>query len=102
MNSSDIDQLTDELIGVAVLSLLKDNSPISTRALVTRLKSMEENEPDSQRRTLLGRVIAEINSNNLASLRRDAGSKRSEWDDEGRDNVYQLFGKKQPDNTKKH
>lgn len=102
MNSSDIEQLTDELIGVAVLSLLKDNSPISTRALVTRLRSMEAKEPDTQRRKLLGRVIAEINNNNLASLRRDAGSNRNTWDDEGRENVYQLFGRKQPDSTKKH
>jgi len=102
MNSSDIEQLTDELIGVAVLSLLKDNSPISTRALVTRLRSMEANEPDTQRRKLLGQVIAEISNNNLASLRREAGSKRNEWDEEGGDNVYQLFGKQRPDNTQKH
>lgn len=101
MNSSDIVQLTDELIGVAVLSLLKDNSPISTRALVTRLRSMEANEPDTQRRKLLWQVIAQI-SNNLASLRREAGSKRNEWDEEGGNNVYQLFGKQRPDNTHKH
>ncbi|MGP3591699.1 hypothetical protein [Vagococcus sp. WN89Y] len=102
MNSSDIEQLTDELIGVAVLSLLRDNSPISTRALITRLRSMEANEPDSQRRKLLGQVIAEISNDNLSSLRRDAGSKRNEWNEEGGDNVYQLFGKKQPESTKKH
>lgn len=102
MNSSDIEQLTDELIGVAVLSLLKENSPISTRALVTRLRSMEANEPDIQRRTLLGRVIAEINNNNLASLRREAGSKRNEWNEEGRDNVFQLFGRKPQGSAKKH
>lgn len=102
MNRSENEQLTDELIGVAVLSLLKDNSPISTRALINRLRSMEAKEPDSQRRRMLGRIIVEINSNSLASLRRNAGSPRPEWDEQNRDNVYQLFGKKQSDSTKKH
>jgi len=102
MNSSEIEQLTDELIGVAVLSLLKDNSPISTRALINRLRSMEASEQDNQRRQMLGRIIAEISNNNFASLRRDKGSERDEWDEQSRDNVFQLFGDNTAGSSKKH
>ena len=102
MNRSETEQLTDELIGMAVLSLLSENAPISTKALVNRLKSMESHEPDTQRRRTLAQIIAEIDNDNLASLRRDTGSKRNAWDDESRDNVYQLFGDKQTGSTKKH
>lgn len=102
MKRSETEQLTDELIGMAVLSLLNDNSPINTKALVRRLRSLEANEPDRQRRRTLGLIIAEINNNNLASMRRDTGSQRHAWDEENRDNVYQLFGEKPPASTKKH
>ncbi|WP_342325137.1 hypothetical protein AAEY27_10235 [Kosakonia sp. BYX6] len=101
MNSSENEQLTDELIGVAVLSLLNDNAPISTKALITRLRSMEAHEPDSERRQTLGQIIAEIDSDNLAAMRRSAISQRNP-DEESHDNVYQLFGEKQPGGSKKH
>lgn len=101
MNSSEIEQLTDELIGVAVLSLLKDNSPISTQALINRLRSMERNETDTERRKMLGRIIAEIISNNLPALKANAASEPF-WEKENRNNVFPLFGEKLPANTKKH
>ncbi|MDP9564698.1 UNVERIFIED_ORG: hypothetical protein J2806_000331 [Kosakonia oryzae] len=101
MNSSEIEQLTDELIGVAVLSLLKDNSPISTQALINQLRSMERNETDIERRSMLGRIIAEIISNNISSLRPATGSEAF-WDKENRSNVFPLFGEKSPGNNKKH
>ncbi|MCL6745390.1 hypothetical protein [Kosakonia sp. R1.Fl] len=102
MNSSEIEQLTDELIGVAVLSLLKDNSPISTQALIARLRSMESSEPDSQRRKMLGRIIAEISNNTLGEMRHGADAVGMEWNEDRRDNIYPLFGNKQPDSSKKH
>ncbi|WP_165501899.1 hypothetical protein [Kosakonia quasisacchari] len=102
MNSSEIEQLTDELIGVAVLSLLKDNSPISTPALIARLRSMESSEPDSQRRKMLGRIIVEIGNNTLGEMRRGADTVGMEWNEDRRDNIYPLFGNKQPGSSKKH
>ena len=44
MKRSDVDKLIDELIGEAVLSLLKENGPINTHALVQRLRSMKSHE----------------------------------------------------------
>ena len=90
MNRSEIEQLTDELIGEAVLSLLSENGPVNTRALVTRLRAMEAKEADIRRREILGRVIAEINNNTKVSS-------------EQKDNVFQLFGSSQQQSTsKKH
>lgn len=103
MNSSEIEQLTDELIGEAVLSLLKENGPISTQALIRRLKVMESKELDVRRREMLVRVIAEISSNNLASLPRGIPGEKPEWDKDTSNNVYPLFGEsKQSGGSKKH
>ena len=97
MNRSEIEQLTDLLIGEAVLSLLSENGPVNTRALITRLRSMEAKETDSRRRETLGRVIAEISKANVSMRdQRDAGSEK-------KDNVFQLFGNSQQQGTsKKH
>lgn len=98
MSRSEIEQLTDELIGEAVLSLLSENGPVNTRSLITRLRSMEAKEKDTRRRETLGRVIAEINNNTNVSMREQAkpGSKQ-------KDNVFQLFGNSQQQGTsKKH
>ena len=75
MNRSEIDQLTDELIGEAVLSLLSENGPVNTRALITRLRAMEAKEADTRRRETLGRVIAEINKNAEVSMREQTTSR---------------------------
>jgi hypothetical protein len=50
MNRSDIEQLTDELIGEAVLSLLKRRAPVSAMALLTELRTMQAVERDPRRR----------------------------------------------------
>jgi len=103
MNRSEIDQLTDELIGEAVLSLLSENGPVNTRALVTRLRSMEAKEADGRRREILGRVIAEINNNTQVSMRHEAGREQKDPESEHKDNVFQLFGSSQQQSTsKKH
>lgn len=44
MNRSDIEQLTDELIGQAVLTLLKRKAAVNSMALVTQLRVMQETE----------------------------------------------------------
>ncbi|WP_313487709.1 hypothetical protein [Pseudescherichia sp.] len=98
MSRSKSEQLTDELIGEAVLSLLSENGPINTRALITRLRAMEAKEADIRRRETLGRVIAEINDNIKVSMREQTTSESKQ-----QDNVVQLFGNSQQQGTsKKH
>nr|WP_318381456.1 hypothetical protein [uncultured Enterobacter sp.] len=100
MMRSEIEQLTDELIGEAVLSLLKEKGPISKQALVSRLRAMEASESDPWRRKALASVIAEISSNSVSSRRPDAQRDEKKWDS---GNVYPLFGDQpQSVKTKKH
>lgn len=99
MNRSEKDQLTDEIIGEAVLSLLREKGPINMRVLIARLRSMETSESDPQRREAIARVITEISSTTV-SERRNGAHERKEWNG---DNVRSLFGDSQsPDGTKKH
>lgn len=99
------EQLTDELLGEAVLFLLKDNMPINTRTLIAKLRAMEENEPDDKRRQSIGRVISQV-SRMIASGRRKAFREPNEADGEirnNRDNVYSLFeNSPQSETRKKH
>lgn len=62
MNRSDAERLTDQLIGKAVLSLLKERGPLTTDSLVQRLRKMQIHEKDPRRRETLARVIADIGS----------------------------------------
>ncbi len=99
MKRSEIEQLTDEIIGEAVLSLLTENSPINLQALVMRLQSMEASASDYQRQDIIARVIAEV-TRNSSEARRHAANESGKWDS---DNVHQLFGNRQPtSNRKKH
>ncbi len=50
MNNSETEEITDEIIGEAVLALLKTNRPITTPTLLVRLRLMQATEPDRQRR----------------------------------------------------
>ncbi|WMJ64648.1 hypothetical protein RBI80_16885 [Klebsiella variicola] len=60
MNSSDTEEITDEIIGEAVLALLKTNRPITTPTLLVRLRLMQATESDRQRRKIIAAVIEEI------------------------------------------
>lgn len=60
MNRSDIEQLTDELIGEAVLSLLKRKAPVSSMALLTELRNMQAVERDPRRRSAFPSIVASI------------------------------------------
>ncbi|WP_228727467.1 hypothetical protein [Klebsiella sp. RHBSTW-00215] len=84
MNSGEIEQLADVLIGEAVLSLLKYNGPINTQALVNKLQSMQVGETDKKRRDTIGHIIDEIN--NMVALRSKKKSlgtsgAKNYWDD---------------------
>lgn len=60
MNSSETEEITDEIIGEAVLALLKTNRPITTPTLLVRLRLMQATESDRQRRKVIAAVIEEI------------------------------------------
>lgn len=60
MNRSDIEKLTDELIGQAVLLLLKRKAPVNSMALLTELRSLLAIETDARRRDAFTTAIADI------------------------------------------
>lgn len=99
MNRSEIEQLTDEIIGEAVLTLLKNHSPINTQALIITLGNMAANEGDSKRREAIRSVIAEVN---MMVSRRRKDARVSDSDAENKPgNVLQLFGAGKPNSAKK-
>ena len=71
MKSSETEKITDEIIGEAVLALLKTNRPITTPTLLVRLRLMQATEPDCQRRKIIAAVIEEICAK-LAQQRKQA------------------------------
>ena len=104
MNSSDADRLIDQLIGEAVLSLLKERGPVTTEGLLQHLRAMKACEKDPRRRETLARVIADIGSNNLAFTRRRTAQGRIQREGSlknNRDNVVPLFGNGKPSDPKK-
>lgn len=60
MNRSDIEKLTDELIGQAVLLLLKRKAPVNSMALLTELRSLLAIETDARRRDAFTTAISDI------------------------------------------
>jgi len=104
MNSSDADRLVDQLIGDAVLSLLRECGPVTTDALVQRLRDMKAHEKDPQRRETLANVIAEIGDNSFAFKRRRTAQGRPIREGSlknNRDNVVPIFGDGKPSDPKK-
>ncbi|MHC9001972.1 hypothetical protein [Enterobacter adelaidei] len=104
MNSSDADRLIDQLIGEAVLSLLKERGPVTTEGLLQRLRVMKKHDKDPWRRETLAELIAEISSNSNAFIRRRAAQGRTKREgslNENRNNVVPLFGKGKPSDPQK-
>lgn len=105
MNRSEIEQLTDEIIGEAVLFLLKESQPINIQALIRKLRVMKDEEPDAQRRKMMSDVIAEVSNTVVATRRKPIPEQKALDRDarKSRDNVYQLFDdSQQSENSKKH
>lgn len=101
MNKSDDEYLTDIVIGEAILSLLREKGPVSTQALVARLKSMEATEPDPSRRAAMTNVVVDISNNNMAAMIRTARERKKRPD--SKENVYPLFANNQrPGTGEKH
>lgn len=104
MNSSDADRLIDQLIGEAVLSLLKERGPVTTECLLQRLRAMKLHEKDPRRRETLAELITEISSNSNAFIRRRTAQGRTNREgslNNNRDNVVPLFGNGKPSDPKK-
>lgn len=103
MKSSDNEQLTDELIGEAVLSLLHENGPINTLSLIARLQTMKSNEQERQRIEMLARLIDEISHSHITPAGEQEEGKQVVRKKEAEDNVYPLFGDRQRQGrSKKH
>jgi hypothetical protein len=103
MKSSKNEQITDELIGEAVLSLLHDKGPINTLSLIARLQTMQSNEQDNQRRRMLARLVEEISHSHIISASDGTSTEQNVLNKGARDNVYPLFGNRQRQGrSKKH
>ena len=105
MNRSHVDKMVDELIGEAVLSLLKENGPINTHALVQRLRSMRIHEKDPERQEAISAVIAEISDSTDGAFKHYKAVQHSVPREGARtmnnDNVVPLFGNGKPADPKK-
>lgn len=103
MNSCENEKLIDELIGEALLFLLKQKDPINILALIAQLHIMKNNEMNDQRREMIVRLIEDISSNKIAAVHNKQKTEQNEGFRDTRDNVYPLFGNRQrQDRSKKH
>ncbi|WP_312152356.1 hypothetical protein [Atlantibacter hermannii] len=105
MNSSEIEQLTDEIVGEAVLYLLKENLPVNVQGLIRQLRVMKDEESDVLRRDLIVQVISKVSSTVVSTRRKPIHEESESVRDarKSRDNVYQLFDdSKQSGTGKKH
>lgn len=99
MNRSETEKITDELIGEAVLSLLKEHGPVTKQSLAKRLQDMAARESDPRRCEALAAVILEINASNTPFAQRKRARPQRELNgrkSEQNDNVYPLFGDGKP------
>ncbi|KNC13349.1 hypothetical protein AC790_10060 [Pantoea sp. RIT-PI-b] len=60
MYRSDEERLTDIIMGDAILQLLKKSGPVSTRALLDKLRIMASLERDPPRQAALSRAMTEV------------------------------------------
>lgn len=60
MHRTRCEKLKDDLIGEAVLLILKDKGPINFRSLAIKLKKMASTERDTERRSALSAAVAEV------------------------------------------
>ncbi|BDH45311.1 hypothetical protein TUM12370_13550 [Salmonella enterica subsp. enterica serovar Choleraesuis] len=91
MNKDDKDQLTDELIGEAMLSLLKQKGPINTSALRQRLVTMQIQELDPKKNQALEQIIKEMDI--LTARRHGPMHKAGTKDRESRETVVSMSGR---------
>ncbi|MDY1035460.1 hypothetical protein [Lelliottia sp. CFBP8978] len=100
---SENEQLADELIGEAVLSLLKEHGPLSKQSLLRRLRDMEASEKDDRRRAVIAEIIAEVSARSTPFAQRKKARQQRDLDglkSEQNDNVFPLFGRGKPGGNK--
>lgn len=71
MYRSEVDKLTDIVIGEAVLALLKEDAPVSGATLISRLNAMLKQEEDEGRQQALRRALSEVRQQLPAARRQD-------------------------------
>ena len=60
MHRTKCEKLKDDLIGEAVLLILKDKGPVNFQALAVKLKIMARTERDAERRSALSAAVVEV------------------------------------------
>lgn len=100
MNINEHNRLTDEIIGEAALLLLQERGPINTQTLIAKLRTMEDDELDGERKNAISQVIIQLTSGQFGISDRNA---QNDGNEPMRDNVVSLFGNEQSvGGTKKH
>ena len=69
MHRTKSERLRDDLIGEAVLLILKDNGPINFKTLAVNLKIMASMERDAERRSALSAAAVEVEQKVKSSSR---------------------------------
>ncbi|WP_333849484.1 hypothetical protein [Leclercia sp.] len=99
MHRTRFEKLKDDLIGEAVLLILKDKGPINFRSLAIKLKKMASTEFDSERRNALSAAIVEIEQRVKAS----AGEHSDVRGNYNIENMHRLIARDEPfRSVKKH
>ncbi|MDX6022114.1 hypothetical protein SIL08_17710 [Scandinavium sp. V105_16] len=75
MKRSHPEQLKDELIGEAVLDLLRNKRPVNAKSLIHQLRVMQASEKDSERLSLITKILADMNTA-LSPRQQDEGEIR--------------------------
>ncbi len=87
MNRSEHQQLIDEIIGEAALTLLQQAGPVNTQALLDQLQRMKDQSAEPTRCEAVAAAINEVRNSHLAG-------KKQRDEPQQRDNVHQLFASK--------
>ncbi|MCU6668724.1 hypothetical protein M8013_08180 [Enterobacteriaceae bacterium H4N4] len=99
MHRTKNEKLKDDLIGEAVLLILKNNGPINFKALASKLRAMAMGESDPERQAALAAAVAEIEQRNAGSANNPAETRGNY----SIDNMHHLMTKNsQPRADKKH
>jgi hypothetical protein len=97
MYRSDEEKLTDVVIGEAVLTLLKSDSPVSSTALIAQLEVMAAAAEDAKMARAIKGAVTEVRKGMAAA------SKRSKLDFPDRENITHRFNSEgPPEGSKKH
>lgn len=99
MHRTRLEKLKDDLIGEAVLLILKEKGAINFRTLAVKLKIMASTEQDAERRSALSVAVVEIEQR----IETNAGEHSQLRGNYNIDYMHRLFKRSDNHNTiKKH